>query len=250
MAINIACSSNVPSCLTQTKEQLKNFVESGVPIAPDLAGVIFCNGIKTSSEHIFFKLHEVYSSSSKSLKNTILNSLACTQNTTLLKSHLSFAIENSLAKDQILQIFTFVDHGKPTLNVLIEFVRENYNKLASMEVLLPVCAEIASQISDLELSDSFLSLLKYLELKGIISKLNLESFQKLANFIDWQKANLRTIQIFLEDQDQTTSIITEITFPTSKPILSTPSVGDVAQTSSLLLLSVLTVLSIFKLNLI
>ena len=205
-------------CLKKTFELLEKYVESGAPIAPDLVEAVFCNGIKTAPENIFFKLFEKYSLSSKqSLKITILNSLGCTRNATLLKNHLKFAIDDPMAKNQILQIIVFIDHGKSTLNELMDFVRENHFKLASLEVLLPVCTEIASRVFDQDLLDSFISLLDYLESKGLISKIDLESFTKSANFIDWQSANLAIVQNFLKDQklESTTSSAAPITTESS-----------------------------------
>lgn len=213
MAVNIACSSQTPACLSQTQQKLVNFIENGESIAPDLIPSVFCHGIKSSNSEVFLKLLNIFETSSKStMRNIILTSLGCTQNSELLLNYLKYAVnpENSLTNDERLKILTSpMNQAGNSLRVVINFVTENFNEITRYKLLQTICNSVASRIYSQNLFDNFSVLLELLRSNDGISETDADKFRKTANFIlDWQKKNTIYIQNFLENQEETTKFIT------------------------------------------
>lgn len=209
IAINIACTAQMTSCISKAHEKLLNFVENGVSIEPDLLAPVLCHGIKNANEETFSKLLKMFESSSKtSMRNNILNSLGCSQNSTMLQSFLLYAIdsENSLKNDERSRILTSaINQGEMSIHVLIHFVEQNSEEISRLGFLFQVLTSISSRIHNQELLTKFLSLLDNLQSSELISEENVTTYKNSGNeLINWQKKNILGIKNFLEDQETTT----------------------------------------------
>lgn len=178
------------------------------------------------------------------MQNLVLNSLGCTQNPNLLKNYLTFAVdsENSLSNAERSRILSSsINHGENSIRILIEFTRENSKIIKKFDLLSTVCGNIASRISSRNLLNEFLSVLEFLQSTGDISEAVIGNYKTSANvIIDWQTANLRSIQNFFEDQEKTTTPIknsTERSSTTTEEISTTLGAKNVVISLTLCIFS-------------
>jgi hypothetical protein len=177
-------------------------------MAPDLIPLVLCHGIKSASEATFMKLLKTFETSTKpTMRNTILNSLGCTQDSDLLSKFFLYAVDsdNSLSFDERNRILASANNqGTSSIRVLVKFVRENSKEISKFDLLPRAISSIASRIATRELLNEFHLLLEALESGAELSHEDSETYKTSSNvIIDWQKKNIVNLKNFFEDEETT-----------------------------------------------
>lgn len=203
IAFDIACQSQLESCLAETSQRLQMMLITGDALAPDLVAPIYCNGMRSANELIFLGMqNKLLRSTDVSERKVIITGLGCTQNSTLLSRYLQLAVdpEISLTNSERSQILSSVFGGdEASIHSVIEFVSINFREIFGLNFLDFMCSNIAAQIYNQELMTNLHLLLDILYSEKAISQNQADTYRKSSNTImDWQKAHLRSIENFFE----------------------------------------------------
>lgn len=210
IAIDIACESQLRSCLSLTTQALEKSVE----LSPDIKPTIYCNGIRAADSSIFFAMQtKMLQSKDSSERSKIIAGLSCTQNEALITSFLYLAInaEISLTNDERSQILlTAVEHSEVSIFAVIKFIRENRVSVNKYKLIQKLCFEISTKIYSLKMLNEFELLLNVLQSFGDISVTQVVSFKESAIVvIEWQKKNLQEFEEFFNAEDKVLESSTE-----------------------------------------
>ena len=224
IAINLACQAGLNKCLTQSAEKLKQVINNGLRIAPDLQSSLYCNGLRQSNSSTFFYLqNKMLQSEDQAERTLIINALGCAQDEVLLTQYLNLALipGDALRLQEKFRVLAApLNNGELGLRVSIEFIRYNFHAIIG---ILPtqvntMLSNIASRVASQTLYDEFTSLLTLLQDFGGITEGNANTYRSSASVnIAWQTANLGAIEKFFRGADPTTLA------PTPSPPVTTPS---------------------------
>ena len=96
ISINLACLAGIKGCLEQTNKKLKEEINEGINIEPNLQAQIYCNGLKRAGDVEFnFVYNKLMNSNNQAERNILIYSLGCAEN----PSHIRKFIESSINKD-------------------------------------------------------------------------------------------------------------------------------------------------------
>lgn len=231
IAINLACQAGLSKCLTQSAEKLKQVINNGLKIAPDLQSSLYCNGLRQSNSSTFFYLqNKMLQSEDQAERTLIINALGCAQDEVLLTQYLNLALipGDALRLQEKFRVLAApLNNGELGLRVIIDFIRYNFHAING---ILPtqvntMLSNIASRVASQTLYNEFTSLLTLLQDFGGITEGNANTYRSSANVnIAWQTANLGAIEKFFRGEDPTTIAPTPST-PVTTPSTTSTTLG-------------------------
>ncbi|XP_001662886.2 aminopeptidase N [Aedes aegypti] len=141
-----ACLIGNEDCLKRTKEALQKEVTEGIPVHPDVATVVYCNGLRTADVAEYQYLYKrIYPTQNWAFRSMIISALGCSENKQFLKDFLQTAIGGSgsgveinyktAERTQIVQ--AVYSGGRAGVDALIEFLRDP-NMLREFVAILDV----------------------------------------------------------------------------------------------------------------
>lgn len=245
IAINIACESQLPACLTQTTEHLQSIV-NGAAIHPDLITPIYCNGMRNASATLYVGMeNRLLGSTSTTERNAVISGMGCTQNTQHLMEFFQMAVntEVPLTNAERSRILTSaINIGEASIRTMINFLRENFSSVAAYGLVPTMCSNIAARISNQQLSTEFISLLSLLQTNGVLTAAQVTTYtNSAATLMNWQNTNLRYVESFFETNEETTLPGTTVVNTTPAPSTdsTTLGAGNVALSAGILIFSIL-----------
>lgn len=215
VAINIACQAQLDACLTQTTQALQTMINSGSAMAPDLIVPVYCNGLRKAGEPLFTAMkNKMLQSKSQAERNTIIASLGCTQDTTLLASFLGLVVDSSvtLTNNERSRILSSpINYGEASVHELITFAIANQAFLGAQNLVSTMCANIAARIHSNESLEHFAILLRDVLGAGFITAAQASSYRSTANtLLTWQNENLDQFKDIFEVNDDGTTTTTTL----------------------------------------
>ncbi|XP_055907199.1 uncharacterized protein LOC129942349 [Eupeodes corollae] len=138
IAINLACIAGVQSCLDDSLDKLKGLVHKGTEIEPNLQAVIYCNGLKNAGDSEFEYVYKrLMTSVDQAERKTLISSLGCSHNSTLLKKFVESSISKSddvtlRVQERITLLSSAYSRGEVGLFACIDFLTENYEEYADL----------------------------------------------------------------------------------------------------------------------
>ncbi|XP_019531218.3 aminopeptidase N [Aedes albopictus] len=128
-----ACMVGNEDCLKRTKAALQKEVTEGVKVHPDIATVVYCQGLRTADAAEYQHLYKrIYSTQNWAFRSMIITALGCSENKEFLKAFLQTAIASngagveinykSAERTQIVQ--AVYSGGRAGVDALIEFLRD------------------------------------------------------------------------------------------------------------------------------
>ncbi|XP_061386745.1 aminopeptidase N-like [Musca vetustissima] len=201
VVINMACLAGIQSCLTETNNKLKDLVEKGTAIEPNVQSQIYCNGLKQSGNTVFqYVFNELMESSDQAFRRVLISSLGCSQNEQQLKTFLESSIDkdNKLRTQERITILSPVySRGSVGLMATIDFLDQHWDEYANLEPgfsgsnpLDDALHGMSSYVVNSEQETKFLALIDKVKTSSYVSS-NLETNVKaniLAN-TNWLKSN-------------------------------------------------------------
>lgn len=174
-----ACRIGNQDCLTRTGNALRQAVASNTPVDPDIASVVYCYGLHTTTETEFVWMYErLLASKNQAERSLLIDSLGCSQNTEFLKSFLMTSIGSGAtfnfletertrivtsvasayragvdATIEFLSNGNVVDEfvnrlGQSTLNSAVSYIASRTNNVAEEGQLNTLLATLGNKISD------------------------------------------------------------------------------------------------------
>ncbi|XP_075168274.1 aminopeptidase N [Haematobia irritans] len=136
VVINMACLAGIESCLKETNNKLKDLVEHGTPIEPNVQSQIYCNGLKQSGDKEFdFVLNRLMKSDDQALRRILISSLGCSQDEQQLKKYLASSIDmtNELRVQERSTILSPVyTRGSEGMTATLDFLDENWQAYGAL----------------------------------------------------------------------------------------------------------------------
>ncbi|XP_055381350.1 uncharacterized protein LOC129611947 [Condylostylus longicornis] len=136
IAINWACAGGSEKCLDTTNERLKELVEKQTEIEPNLQSVIYCNGLKKSTEEQFnYLFKRLLKSNDQAERQLIMSTLGCTHDKKSLKKFVESSIDenNNLRKQERINILNSVySKHKEGFEVAVDFLKGKFNEYSKL----------------------------------------------------------------------------------------------------------------------
>ncbi|XP_018799750.1 PREDICTED: aminopeptidase N [Bactrocera latifrons] len=136
IAINLACMAGIESCLQETNNKLKELINNGVAIEPNLQRQIYCNGLMQSGDAEFtFVYNQLMASDDQALRRTLIASLGCSRTESQLKSFVDSSIDQSAAwrvQERITILSAAYSASNVGLSVSIDFLSENWEAYGNL----------------------------------------------------------------------------------------------------------------------
>lgn len=131
IAINWACQAHLESCINQTRNKFRKFME-GDGFSNDHETSLLCNGILTAKDEEFDFMWSLYKSSTEVSKRTLyLKSMGCIEDEDILTKLIKMALESDEIDNTNNEWFTIIEavysNGPIGLRVALKFLRENYD---------------------------------------------------------------------------------------------------------------------------
>jgi hypothetical protein len=244
IAINLACTMNHQTCLSQSSEKLKEMFQnnSSSIISPDVRSSIYCNGLRTGDSTLFVMMRDKMIKSNDQAERTLLiNSLGCAENENLLNSLLYLAIfdGNNFRLQEKTRVFMApLNSGLVGLKVMMNFIQLNQqsiSEISSSHINMMLTA-IASRIPTNSLYTEFKNLLTFLKSINGISESTHSNLLESANAgLKWQSQYLNEISTWLDktENPQVSSTTEEDTTTMTMTTSSTVSESSVTMTTVL-----------------
>ncbi|XP_065095515.1 aminopeptidase N-like [Ochlerotatus camptorhynchus] len=125
-----ACRIGNQDCLTRTGNALRQAVESNTPIHPDIASVVYCYGLHTTTNKEFVWMFErLLASKNQAERALLIDSLGCSQNKEFLYSFLMTSIGNGatfnfLATERTRIVSSVYSASRVGVDATIEFLAD------------------------------------------------------------------------------------------------------------------------------
>jgi aminopeptidase N len=241
IAINLACTMNHQTCLSQSSEKLKEMFQNNLKtyISPDVRSAIYCNGLRSGDSTLFLLMRDKMIKSNDQAERTLLiNSLGCAQNENLLNSLLYLAIfeGNNFRLQEKTRVFMApLNSGLVGLKVMMNFIQLNQQAISeiSSSHINTMLTSIASRIPTNSLYTEFKDLLTFLKsINGISDNTQSILLESANSGLKWQSQYLDEISTWLENTENpqvpsTTEESTTTTMTTS----TTSSLSTISQSS-------------------
>jgi len=171
IAAKWACTAGLASCIDETNKKLKDLVENGKEVEPNMQSTIYCNGLLFSGDKEFnYLFNRLMSSQDQAERQLLMASLGCAQDAKHLKKLAESSIDsgNTLRVQERLNVLKSIySQGKIGLNVAIEFLNEKYNEYAELTPgfgltwpLNDAIVGMSATVVDDELKEKMMSLLE------------------------------------------------------------------------------------------
>ncbi|XP_054725821.1 aminopeptidase N-like [Anastrepha obliqua] len=210
LVIELACLSGVESCLTETKNKLKEIVDNGITIEPSLRWNVYCYGIRQSGDTEFdFVYNQILQSSDQAFRDSLTSTLGCSQTESQLQKFVSSSINVSVewrSQERITLLGAVYSSSSVGLLVCIEFLNENWEAYSNLNPeftgvnpLYQAMVDMSTYIFNNEQETKYLALLD--KVKGsdklpndleTVAKANIQS-----NF-DWLNENRDPIMLWMK----------------------------------------------------
>lgn len=211
IAIDIACQTQMDSCLTQTAAELQKMLDGAVEIEADVKASIYCNGLRTADETTFEAFYEKMSQSVLEVeRNLMIVALGCIQNSEILSKFLKAAFDpqtllSTVEKSSVLSSLRSTNTAS-TL-ALINFARENYQMIHSLSLMTVCTSTIAKLIPTQSLYEEFVSLLNRFRDEDLISEAEYATSKALGyENVKWQQDNIKSVEDFFKEKEPLTTI--------------------------------------------
>lgn len=136
IAINLACMAGIESCIQETNNKLKELVDNGVAIEPNLQRQIYCNGLMQSGDAEFnYVYNELMASDDQALRRTLIASLGCSRTQSQLQNFVYSSIDESAGwrvQERITILSAAYSANSVGLNVSIDFLSENWEAYSNL----------------------------------------------------------------------------------------------------------------------
>ncbi|XP_054725819.1 aminopeptidase N-like [Anastrepha obliqua] len=136
IAIDIACLSGFESCLTETNNKLKELMNNGITIEPNVRFNIYCNGLRQSDDAEFdFVYNQILQSSDQAFRDSLTSTLGCSQTESQLQKFVSSSINMSVewrSQDRTTLLGAAYSRSSVGLLVCIEFLNENWEAYSNL----------------------------------------------------------------------------------------------------------------------
>ncbi|KAJ8973356.1 hypothetical protein NQ317_001400 [Molorchus minor] len=137
LALTWACQLGHEGCVDEAVSLFADFRENGTKPNKNLRTVVYCNGLRYSSNSTddWEFLWNVFTESENlaTERSTIISALGCTTDTELLKSYLEKTLtdESGIRLQDAASVFSAVYSGNPEgIAVAYDFLTENYTQIA------------------------------------------------------------------------------------------------------------------------
>uniref|UniRef100_A0A182QWB6 Aminopeptidase n=1 Tax=Anopheles farauti TaxID=69004 RepID=A0A182QWB6_9DIPT len=132
-----ACRMEIESCLSDTRIALEREVNGEEPVHPDVADLVYCYGLRTTSTTAFQYLYsKLQASDNRGQRSLLINALGCTIDSEQLSAYLLTAIGSELQvnydPEERYYVLTSVLTSREGVDALIQFLFENYSYVTSV----------------------------------------------------------------------------------------------------------------------
>uniref|UniRef100_A0A182NG41 Aminopeptidase n=1 Tax=Anopheles dirus TaxID=7168 RepID=A0A182NG41_9DIPT len=132
-----ACRMGIESCLSDTRIALEREVSGEEPVHPDVADLVYCYGLRTTSTTAFQYLYsKLQASDNRAQRSLLISALGCTIDSEQLSEYLRTAIGSEPQVNYDLEeryyVLTSVLTTREGVDALIQFLMENYSYVASV----------------------------------------------------------------------------------------------------------------------
>lgn len=226
IAMNIACESQLDSCLTQAAQTLQIMLNTANALETDHDKAIYCNGIRTASETTYRQLQNwIQMVQTENERSDVIAGLGCTQNASLLSYIYTYAVAapsvlTNEERTQLLLSSTNLDEAS-TLT-LIRFIQPNYAAVVYYTSIRSVCSFLASRITTESLLSEFVTLLGNMQTRNAITAVEVSEYINTAgSLLAWQSKYLQSVEKFFDELDAVTTVSTTVS--TTNPTTNTPT---------------------------
>ncbi|XP_061386747.1 aminopeptidase N-like [Musca vetustissima] len=134
--INMACLAGVRSCLVDTNNKLKDLMEQGTPVEPNVKTQVFCHGLRQSADDVFqYYFGTLEQSSDATFRRLLISSLGCSQNEKQLKFYLESSIDQNnklLTAERTTILNPVYSRGSVGLMATFDFLDGHWNEYANL----------------------------------------------------------------------------------------------------------------------
>ncbi|XP_055631033.1 aminopeptidase N-like [Toxorhynchites rutilus septentrionalis] len=159
-----ACIAARKDCLDRTKNALTKEAVDNVMVHPDIAGVVYCYGLRNAGETEFVHLYSrIYPTQNWAFRTMVIDALGCSQNKEFLKALLQTAIApngpgveiNYKSSERTRIVQSVYSGGRAGCDALIEFLMEpnmvdEFNARLGINTLNSVVSNIAARTNNQE----------------------------------------------------------------------------------------------------
>jgi aminopeptidase N len=209
IAVNLACRHRLPECLNRTNEELSAFIFNGRRVEVENRPAIYCNGLRTGNALLFLSMQNrlLRTVGNQGERNTIIDGMACTENSDLLTIHLNLGITPGIALStaEKLRVLTApATNGESSVYTTMEFIESKYDLIiAEAPNFLPsMLNTIANNVASETLYSRFMLLMAELLCRNAISS---DIFTQHLNgaraHLEWQSVNMHAIKEFFNSRN-------------------------------------------------
>lgn len=209
LAIDLACEYGTASCLIQTAARLREFLQNGVRVAPDIQREVYCHGLRQSDIGTFFMLlGRMLQSEYQGERSLIQEALGCSQDATALTLYLSLAIQpgDALRLHERLNVLVApVNGGDVGLRVMMDFIRRTFQPILdiSPDQVGVMLSAIAERVVTSEMFEEFDSLLTMLVGANVISEGSADNLRAtVTSVFEWRELYVEHIERILQDHSR------------------------------------------------
>lgn len=159
-----ACIAGKKDCLERTKNALTKEAVENVMVHPDIAGVVYCYGMRNAGETEFVHLYRrIYPTQNWAFRTMIIDALGCSQNKEFLKDLLQTVVApngagveiNYKSSERTRIVQSIYSGGRAGCDALIEFLMDRnmvdeFTAFLGINTLNSVVSNIAARTNNQE----------------------------------------------------------------------------------------------------